>query len=45
MIQRIWQWIHDNTSRADIEALYDIIGALRSEIDRLRKQIEESNRP
>lgn len=45
MVRRIWNWIHANTSRDDIEALYDLIGALRSEIDRLRSQIDDSNRP
>lgn len=45
MMARFWQWLFDKIARADVEALYDLVGALRAEIERLRTQIDESSRP
>lgn len=42
---RFWEWLFNKIAAGEFERLYQIIGELRDEIDRLRKELDRSNEP
>lgn len=42
---RFWEWLFNKIAAGEFERLYEIIGELRAEIDRLRADAERSNEP